>query len=331
MKTKIYPNKLKKGDHIRIVAPSRSLGIIGENDIKYAKNKLEGLGFTVSFGKHVNEMDDFASSSIESRVEDIHEAFSDKSVDGILTVIGGYNSNQLVDYLDYDLIKNNPKVLCGFSDITALTLAIYSQTGLVGYSGPHFSSWGMQKGFEHSFEYFLKCCVEKDSYDVIASKEYSDDLWFLDQENRTFIENEGIWVLNDIKGSFEGTLIGTHMRCLNSYQGTKYWPGLDNSVLFIEEDEEIDALLFDRQLQSLIHQSDFSGVKAIVIGRFQKNSKMTQDLLSQIIKTKKELKDILVLANADFGHTTPLTTLPIGGCAQVSNDENGTKITILEH
>ncbi|HAG53567.1 MAG TPA: hypothetical protein DCL21_07260 [Alphaproteobacteria bacterium] len=65
---------------MRIIAPSRSLGIIGENDIKYAKNKLEGLGFTVSFGKHVNEMDDFASSSIESRVEDIHEAFSDKSV-----------------------------------------------------------------------------------------------------------------------------------------------------------------------------------------------------------------------------------------------------------
>jgi muramoyltetrapeptide carboxypeptidase LdcA involved in peptidoglycan recycling len=81
------------------------------------------------------------SSSIASRVEDIHAAFSDSNVRGILTVIGGFNSNQLLDSLDYELIKNNPKILCGYSDITALATAITAKTGLITYSGLHFSTW----------------------------------------------------------------------------------------------------------------------------------------------------------------------------------------------
>lgn len=81
------------------------------------------------------------SSSIRSRVADIHEAFNDSSVKAILTVIGGFNSNQLLPYLDYDLISENPKILCGFSDITALATAIYTQTELITYSGAHFSSF----------------------------------------------------------------------------------------------------------------------------------------------------------------------------------------------
>lgn len=327
----IIPKKLEKGSHIRVIAPSRSLSIIGKDDLKTSQKRLEDLGFTVSFGKNVEEMDDFASSSIESRVSDIHDAFSDSTVDGILTIIGGYNANQLVDELDYDLIKANPKVLCGFSDITALSTAIYAKTGLVSYSGPHFSSWAMQQGFEYSMDYFLKCCTKTEPFEVISSETWSDDLWFMDQEKRDFIENDGYWVLNNVDAQVEGRIIGAHMRCLNAYQGTEYWPSLENSILFVEDDAEIDAALFDRQLQSLIHQSDFKGVKAIVIGRFQKDSKITRELLQQIINSKKALKNIPVIANADFGHTTPIFTFPIGGtvCLELSN--NVAKIKILEH
>jgi len=120
----ITPNKLHPGDEIRIIAPSRSLSLLREENINLAKAKLEKLGFKISFSKNCKETDLFMSSSINSRVEDLHEAFKDKNVKAILTVIGGFNCNQILKYLDYDLIKKNPKILCGYSDITALTNTI---------------------------------------------------------------------------------------------------------------------------------------------------------------------------------------------------------------
>ena len=118
----IYPSKLSLGSHIRIIAPSRSFKIISEETRSIAKKRFEDMKITVSYSKHCDEIDDFVSSSVEARLEDLHEAFSDKSVDGILTAIGGFNTNQLIDKIDYNLIKSNPKILCGFSDITCLCM-----------------------------------------------------------------------------------------------------------------------------------------------------------------------------------------------------------------
>ena len=130
----MIPDKLKKGDEIRVISPARSLSIISQEMRDIAIKRLTDIGFKVTYAKHVEEKDDFNSSSIKSRVDDLHSAFKDKNVKGILTVIGGFNSNQILRYLDYDLIKQNPKILCGFSDITALSNAIYRKTGLVTYS-----------------------------------------------------------------------------------------------------------------------------------------------------------------------------------------------------
>src|SRR3990167_6612512 len=95
------PKKLTKGAHIRIIAQAGSMGLLTLNSRNAATERLEKNGFKVSFGKHIDENDEFYSSSVASRVEDIHDAFQDKTVDGILTVIGGYNSNQLLSYIDY--------------------------------------------------------------------------------------------------------------------------------------------------------------------------------------------------------------------------------------
>ena len=111
---KLIANKLKSGDEVRVIAPSGSLKIIAEENIDHAVRSIEALGLKVTFGKNVNEVDIMGSSSIASRVEDLHEAFADKNIKAILTVIGGFNSNQLLSYLDYDLIKKNPKIFCGF-------------------------------------------------------------------------------------------------------------------------------------------------------------------------------------------------------------------------
>lgn len=323
------PKKLKKGDHIRIIAPSRSMGLLSEDVKNDAVKRLESYGFKLSFGKNVDEMDDFLSSSIESRIEDLHEAFSDPSVDGIFTVIGGYNSNQLLDYIDYELLKKNPKVFCGFSDITAIANAITTKSNFITYSGPHFSSWAVKYDFEYSMEYFEKCCMREDEFILHPSTRWSDDQWFLDQEKREFIDNEGFWVLSE--GTATGKTIGSHTRCLAALQGTQYWPDLTDSILFLEEDAETNIQVFDRLLQSFIHLPGFSGVKGILIGRFQKESGVTREQLIKVISSKKELSGLPVIANVDFGHTLPLSTLPIGGVVEISTNNDNTQIIVKTH
>lgn len=327
----IIPDKLKPGDEIRVIAPARSIGILSDELKSIANKRLSELGYKVTFGNHVDEMDDFKSSSVESRVADLHDAFSDKNVKGILTVIGGFNSNQMLDYIDWELINNNPKVFCGYSDITILNNAIYAKTGLVSYSGPHYSSFGQKLYFDYTLDYFEKCCVGSEPFTVKASSKWSDDPWYKDQDGRNIEKNNGFIVINE--GKAEGTIIGANLCTLNLLQGTQYMPSLAESILFIEDDahaDGTDVVEFDRNLQSLIQLPDFKGVKGIVIGRFQKAANMTDDLLIKIIKTKKELDKIPVIAGVDFGHTDPKITIPIGGKAGL-NTNSEPPLVILEH
>ncbi|MBU5483784.1 LD-carboxypeptidase [Clostridium sp. MSJ-11] len=311
----MIPNKLKSGDEIRVISPSRSLGIIDLEQRKISIEALGKLGLKVTFSKNAEKIDEFSSSSIEDRIEDLHEAFRDSNVKGILTTIGGYNSNQLLKYIDYEIIKDNPKIFCGFSDITALQNAIYKKSGLVTYSGPHFSTFGMIKGNEYTEEYFKKCLMAEEEFIVENSTHWSVDLWFLDQHNRKFIEDEGVLIIN--KGTSEGKILGGNLCTFNLLQGTEFMPNLTNSILFIEDDLESNAETFDRDLQSLIHQPNFNKVKGILIGRFQKESNVSKEILIKIIKTKKELDDIPVVANLNFGHTDPRFTFPIGGTVKI--------------
>ena len=325
----MIPNKLKAGDEVRVIAPSRSMTILGEDCKKIATERLEALGLKVTFGKHVMEADpDYMCASRDARVEDLNEAFRDENVKAILTVIGGFNSNQLLDYIDYEAIKNNPKIFCGFSDITALSNAIYAKTGVVTYSGPHYSSFGMLKGFEYSLEYFKKMFFQDEEFEVVASKEWSDEPWFIDQENRHFEANEGIYVINE--GIAEGDIAGGNLCTLNLLQGTEYMPDINNKVLFIEDDEmagPIFLMEFDRNLQSLMHMPEFKTVKAIVCGRAQKGSCMTKEKWFKIFD-KPELKNIPIIGGVDFGHTTPIITFPVGGHAKVEATKEGAKLFI---
>jgi len=283
----MIPSKLQKGDEIRVIAPSRSMALLRQDCIDLATQRLNDLGFNVTFGKNVMKSDEVISSSIEDRISDLHEAFLDKNVKAILTVIGGFNSNQLLSHIDYDIIKNNPKILCGFSDITALSNAIYKKTGLVTYSGVHYSSFGMKYGFDYSLEYFKKMFLEDQEIEIESSKEWSDDTWFIDQEKREFIKNDGMFIINE--GNAEGTVVGGNLCTFNLLQGTEYMPDLADRILFIEDDGMADKMFyveFDRNLQSLIHQKDFDKVKGIVIGRAEKNCDMTREKWIKLIKSK---------------------------------------------
>ena len=285
---KIYPQKLKKGDEIRVIVSSSSFGSLSEETIRIANERLAELGFKVTFGKHIKETDEFSSSSIESRIEDLHDAFLDKNVKGVFTVLGGFNANQLLQDIDWEIIRNNPKVFCGFSDVTILNSSIYQKTGLVNYYGPHYSTFGQKLYFDYTLDYFKKCILSDEQFSLNPSGGWSDDAWYINQEERNIIKNKGYLIINN--GEAEGTILGGNLCTFNLLRGTEYFPTfLNNTILFLEDTELSDPKTFDRDLQSLIHQPNFEAVKGIVIGRFQKGSNMSDEILIKIIKNKKPI------------------------------------------
>jgi muramoyltetrapeptide carboxypeptidase LdcA involved in peptidoglycan recycling len=328
----MIPKKLKSGDEIRVITPSRSFAIIPQEQRMISLQMFEEMGLKVSFGRHVEECDEFRSSTIESRISDLHEAFLDTSVKAVLTVIGGFNSNQLLKYIDYELIRKNPKILCGYSDITALQNAILAKTDLVTYSGPHFSTFAMKQRFDFTLSHFKKCLFDDQPFDLQPSEYWSDDAWYVNQDNRNFIENPGYAVVQS--GKAVGRIVGGNLCTFNLLQGTPYMPSLENSILFIEDDVALGSMTdveVDRNLQSLIHLPDFRGVQGILIGRFQKGSEMTIEKIRKIISTKRELKDIPVIYGLDFGHTDPYITFPIGGKVAINANGFHPLVKILEH
>lgn len=321
------PARLQVGDEIRVIAPSRSLAIVKGEQRRLAEERLVELGFRVTYGDTVLVHDDFYSNSIADRVADLHAAFKDPNVKAIFTGIGGYNANQLLRYLDYDLIQANPKIICGYSDSTAILLAIYQKTGLITYVGPYFSTFGIKVGLDYTINYVKKALMEDEPFELKQSETWSDDPWHFEQDDRTFYPNQGYMTIQE--GEAEGTIIAGNLYTMNLLHGTEYMPSLKNSIIFIEDDEEKHPFNFDRDLQSLLHQPDAASIKGIVIGRFQKESGMTDYALREMITMKQELRGIPIIANANFGHVTPFATIPVGGKASlvVCNGQATVKIS----
>ncbi len=323
---------LNKNDEIRVIAPSISMVILSEETINNANNVLKSMDLNVSFGSNVmKNRKYYNSASIENRVNDIHAAFKDKNVGCILTAIGGHNLNQLLPYLDYKLIRNNPKILCGYSDITVLLNAIYAKTKLITYYGPHYSTFGMKKGNEYTVDYFKKMFFHNKIIRIESSSSFSDDLWFIDQENRKFIKNKGMKIKNE--GEAEGIILGGNLCTFNLLQGTEYMPNpKENVILFLEDDNESGSnffVNFDRNLVSLMQTKLFKSVKGLVIGRCQNESDMNCEKWECLLD-KEELKNIPIIYDADFGHTTPMFTFPIGGyCSlKVKNKKISLKVGV---
>ncbi|HSM58195.1 MAG TPA: S66 peptidase family protein [Candidatus Sulfomarinibacteraceae bacterium] len=323
------PPKLQPDDTICVVSPAESLAQFPADQLEIARDHLASLGLHTTIADHARERDMFDSSPVASRVADLHAAFADPHVHGILSTIGGYNSNQLLRYLDYDLIGEHPKVFCGFSDITALATAIYAKTGLVTYSGPHFLMFAMQRGIAYTLNSFHDCVMKQEPLTVMPAETWSDDAWYLDQEDRTFVPNPGYVVINE--GRARGTLLGGHLGTFTLLHGTEYMPPLAGSILLFEEDDEATPAHFDRLLQAVIHQPGFADVQGLIIGRFQRATQMRDDQLPHIVRSKPELARMPIVAQASFGHTTPQFTFPIGGKGELVVEGNTVRFTITAH
>ena len=315
-------------NEIRIVTSSGNLNM-NEDDIDYIKAKLKG--YDITFGKNVNKsIPEYNCPSIEDRKNDIEEAFLDKNVKSIMIARGGALSNQLLDEIDYEIIQKNPKIIIGFSDATSLLNAIYSQTKLKTYYGPNFSVLAMRKGNDYTYEYLNKVLNNEEEYYINPAISWSSDKWYKDQDNRKFIKNNGMNIINE--GKAEGTIIGGNLNTFSLLQGTKYMPIAQKIILFIEEDNwanEDYLYEFDRRLQSLTQQAFFKKVKGIIIGRAQQNVNMNINRWKTLISMNKKLINMPIVVNADFGHTMPMATFPIGGKCIISGKGKSIRIKII--
>lgn len=318
---RIIPKKLQVADEIRVSSPSSAIKRVNTpKENKDTAEVFKQMGYTITYSQHINEVDMMNSSSIKSRVEDLHDAFKDPNVKVILTSIGGFNSNELLPYLDYDLIRNNPKILCGYSDITALQNAIFAQTGLVTYSGPAYSSFKMKELQDYQTNSWIEA-LTKSTYDLTMSEFWSSDEWFDPLKLRHLIPNE--WKVYS-HGKALGTAIVGNLNTFNLLQGTKFMPQVESPILFIESAEENDAYDFARNIASLLQV--YPAPQAVLIGRFPKESETSEEMLHFILDKHPILKTIPVMYDLNFGHAQPIFTFPIGGELTVDTTNKSVKV-----
>ena len=326
----MIPDKLKSGDEVRVVALARSASDIDERVLERAKVALESLGLKVTFSKNAFSRNQRGCPTDDEKVEDLQEAFMDENVKCILAAIGGFNSNQLLGKIDWQIIKDNPKIFGGFSDITVLNHAILAKTGLVTYAMPNFYCFGLPPENSYSLEYFQRCLFADQPAELVVqqSETFYDFPWNYDEVSpRQALENDGPRVVQS--GSAEGVMIGGNLCSLNLLNGTEYFPKVEGDVILCIEDDSYDSITetFERHVQALMQQPFFRQVKAILVGRFQGESRATDDMISDIILSKNIDSKIPVIVNLDFGHTDPKFTYPVGGKCEVVA-EGDTKIVI---
>ena len=318
----MIPDKLKPGDEVRVIAPARSASDIDEDVLDRAKAALESLGLKVAFSKNAFSRNQRGCPTDDEKVEDLHVAFMDENVKCVLAAIGGFNSNQMLGKINWQIIKDNPKIFGGFSDITVLNHAILAKTGLVTYAMPNFYCFGLPPEADYSLEYFRRCLFADQPAEFIVqqSETFYDLPWNYDEASlRQALKNNGPRVVQG--GSAEGVMIGGNLCSLNLLNGTEYFPKI--------EDDSYDSIpeTLERHVQALMQQSFFRQVKAILVGRFQGESRAIDDMISDIILSKNIDSKIPVVVNLDFGHTDPKFTYPVGGkCKVVAGD--GTRIVI---
>jgi muramoyltetrapeptide carboxypeptidase len=327
------PPKLETGDEVRVLGLSRTLGAAVQQagftdaDIAFARGRLESLGLHVSYGRHVWECNEHLTTSPENRLEDFHEALADDGVKAILAVTGGMGAIQLLDGIDYQKVKAHPKIVCGYSDIAHICNAITARAGLITYYGPNFTSFMMKQGADYMLQCFRECVFDSSPMELRPASKWSDDAWPKCQENRTFHESEGFWAIQ--AGWAEGTMIGGSYFSLNTLQGTRFFPPLHQAILFLEHPANGKATLMelDAGLRSLSFLPDFSEVRGIVLGRYARSAGVTREKLTALIRGIPAVRRLPVVANCDFGHTTPMLTLPLGGRCQLEADQ--ARVTLI--
>lgn len=301
----IIPKKIKKGDTIGIIAPSNP--IINENieEIEKAKEIVTKLGYKVKYSKNLFSNTNGYSSTAEEKAEDINEMFADREVKMIWCAKGGENSNSTFDYIDYNIIKQNPKIICGYSDITSLTNIIREKTGLVTFSGTNFKTiatdeteYSLREAIKRLEQGGLELGTPLDRYLTIRS------------------------------GYAEGELIGGNLSLMRGLVAGKYSVNFKDKILFIEElGIETGPALVSNYLYYMKQNDVFDQIKGLWIGNYTHESKI--NLEDIVLDTIKDEYRFPIIKSENFGHIERKTVIPIGTKA-IINTSKELKIKLVE-
>ena len=296
----IFPEPLKKGDNVFLFCPSSP--IVPEEDIEKCKKVITDLGFNPVIGKSLYEnYGGYMAGKTEIRIKDLHEAFSRKDIKGIFCVKGGYSASQLLDKIDYELIRNNPKVFVGYSDVTNLHIVFNQKCNLGTYHGPMVKSNMINDFNNYTKSSFFKA-LEKQEWKYEES------------------ENMPLSILTKGNASSDivsGVLTGGNLAIIVTTLGTKYEINTKDKILFLEDvDEETGSL--NRMLTHLKYADKLDDCKAVFFGNFAA-CKNTYTKENQHYDLMELLKDFFanynkpVIYGMESGHKKPyMFTLPLG-------------------
>lgn len=294
----VFPKALKTGDKIAFVAPA---GIIFEkDDFARMERVMELKGYRVTFGENVRKRWGYFSGTDRERAEDVNRMFADPDVNAILAVRGGWGCSRILEYIDFDAIKNNPKIYCGFSDNTALEMAIYKKTGLVTFHGPNGNSEWTEFTRRH-FSSVLKD-GEKTNMQIPAAEK---------PDARTISS-----------GKATGKLLGGNLTIIVSLLGTPYMPDLTGAILFTEDIGE-QVYRIDRMLTQLKLAGVLDKISGFVFGQCYDCDEGSDPTfqLSEILDQHLKPLGIPAFSGTMISHLDNIFTVPQGTRAEMDADE----------
>lgn len=300
----IIPNKLEKGDKIGVIAPSNPITQESLEDINNSIMLMESSGFKIEFGKYVFDNSLGYGTSAIKKAEDINNMFKNPEIKAIFCASGGANSNSTFEYLDYETIKNNPKILCGFSDSTSITNMITAKTGLVTFNGPTFkalTSWDTEYGYKQVMKRFVEGKLE------------------LSEPNEEFVTIK--------EGIAEGELIGGNLNLTTNMVCGKYSLDFKDKILFIEELVfESDPTMVSNYLYKMKQNNVFKQIKGLWIGNYEGKIPLEKIVLDVL---EDEQITFPIIKSNNFGHIDKKQVIPVGIKAKIDTKEK-VKIKLLE-
>ncbi len=324
--------KLKKGDLIGIFSPSSPITYSCPKRFERAKKYLQDKGFKIVEGNLTGKYDFYRAGSIKERAEELNNLIRDPEVKCIMSTIGGMNSNSLLPYIDYEAFKKNPKIIIGYSDVTAILLAIYEQTGISTYYGPALvASFGELPPFvDATFKYLKEITMDeiKIPYVFEIPQYWTDEYVNWETQDRGKEERENRWI-TIYEGVARGRVIGGNLNTMQGIWGSKYMPEIkDGDILFIEDSLK-DAATIERSFSFLKVNGVFDRVSGIILGKHElfddlKTGKKPYEILLEVLGNKK----LPFIADFDCCHTHPMMTLPIG--CEIELDATNKKVSIIE-
>lgn len=307
-----YPPALKAGDTVCFVAPAT---LIQEHELKRihtVRVALENQGLRVVMGKHALDRQGYLAGTDQDRAEDINAAFANPDVNAILALRGGWGSNRILPYLDFELIRRNPKVFMGFSDITTLLNAFYHRAGLVTFHGPV----GLTPWNDFHRSYILPLMFGGQALLYRNEQHYGPLL--VTGDNVIRIINPGV---------AEGRLVGGNMSVWLSLSGSDYLPDMQGKILFFEDVNE-SLYRIDRYLSTLQLNGTLEKIVGIIFGQFGKprNERGAAAApgaftLTDIITHYIRPLGIPCYMGAQIGHIRHSQTWPVGGMVRMNASE----------